>query len=185
MNPQMMNPIIRRLLAMKMMQGGGVGGPGMLDPGMDPGMSRMPPMGGPGGTGPDMDMDFPQGDADYEAQEARLARPQLVHSMPEMAKQYGGNPPPEAREMTGMMERAPQGPIKERLHADQHGMMRRHKSADLSIQRMTLAQKKAQLMERIRMLKETGRTDELQRILGVLQKQGITLDQMLGDEPQQ
>lgn len=179
MNPRM-GAIMRRLLAQQMMQGGGGGEGGPMGMGeMDPSMSRMPPMGGPGGGGPEMEMDFPQGDQDYEAQAGRQARPQLVHSMPEMEKEYGGQITPSARGITQMYEKAPPGPIAERLHADQHGMIRQHKGTNVQLQRQILSQKKAQLSDRIRRMRLTGRGDEADRMLGALQKQGIVLDQEL------
>lgn len=126
---------------------------------MDPDMSFMPPDAG------NQEMAFPGGDMDYEDQAQRLGQPQMVHDRGQLAQRYGKKVPNDINEITGMMESEPQGgPIRERLHAEQHGAMLRHRNAGNQQLRMILSQKRQQALAHIQALKNAGRMDEADKI---------------------
>jgi len=71
-----------------------------------------------------------------------------VHSMPEAEKFYKGMGqamPEGIRGLTGAMEKAPAGPLRERMHATQHQMMAGDQKAVIQSKRMELARKKQML----------------------------------------
>ena len=119
------------------------------------------------------DMDFPQGDMDYEMQDQRLAQPQLVHSTPEMQAEYkrmGMRPTPEATDLTQGYESAPQGsPIREKFHAAQHQRMKGDQNSVNQQLRMQLAQKKAMLEAKMLQMQRAGDLKGAQRLQQVLQ----------------
>lgn len=140
-------PIMRALMLRRR------GMPMVNPPMMDEDLVRQPPMGGPSGMGPDMEMAFPQTDMDYEQQESRLAQPQLVHSREEAGQIFGtprGKPlPPGVEAYTrGMEKYAPHrgdpmmGRLYDRLHGKQEsaiksrlreqvGLEKRHELGDI------------------------------------------------------
>jgi len=89
----------------------------------------------------------------------------LVHSMDEMQQAWGSEKlSPSAEEITRMYEKAPEGPIKERLHADQHEMLSHHKETLLKIKCVELVAKLRRLDRKIEKLDKSGQSEKAEKL---------------------
>lgn len=90
-----------------------------------------------------------------------------VHSSQEVQQRFkkkGMAVPQPIQQMTQMYEQAPEGPIKQKLHADQHQMLLSNQNAQNQAKRMQMQQQMMQLQQMSRALRTQGRIEEADQV---------------------